>query len=367
MTANPDPSHPGLDDDGEVVRRVLAGYARNHEPAMDQIEARLARSQRAWMLEPEPVRPDRSPLPSLRVSVGLVAAAAMVLLVLAAGDAIRGRPGDTIAGPLDGAAAGPGDPSSTSGPASTTPPVSASSVPGSPDGSGSSATATSSTEASASTHVSVGGAVPAPSAGPATTHTAPAGTGGGSATSSPVSTTRAGLAGVAIDVSDLPDRLELSADGYLDWVVTGARSDGTIIRLNRGPGAITVAGPSPAAKPAAAPFAVTWLNGNPEQSRTDNRTWWSAPAQPAVFTVTVAGGLGAAELALYAGGTAPVQVTVTVEGLGSRTVELPAEETGTAGVVVVALDESSRGRDVTFVVGAGPGTGTVSLGDVTAR
>lgn len=362
-----DRHRPEPDDDGEIVRRVLTGYARGHTPGTERIEARLAESQRAWLLAPEPAQPGRSPLPSRRVSLGLMAAAAVALAVLAAGGAFRGRPGDTIAGPLEGASAGLGDPSSTPGPVSTTPPPSAGSVPGSPDGSGSSATATSSTGASASTGATVDGSGQAPSGGPGTTAVAPAGTGGGSVASSPVPTTQAGLPGVSIDVSDVPDGLELSADGYLDWAVTGARSDGTIIRLFRGPGAVALAGPSPGAEPVPAPFAVTWLNGSPEQSRTANRTWLSAPAQPTVFTVTVDGGPKAAEVALYAGGTAPVQVTVSVEGLGSRQVALPAHETGTAGVVVVALDASARGRDVTLAVGAGPGTGTVALGAVTAR
>lgn len=369
MNAKADPGRSGSDDDGEIVRRVLTRYVEGHSPEMERIEARLAESQRAWMLEPEPLRADRSPLPSPRVGAGLLAVAAVVLAVLVASGAGRGSADNTVAGQPDGTVvglptappsvlpsttaatpeAGPGPLATDGDPAATVDTSSSATVvsPGPTGGTPGSATTT-----------PAGAPASAPTTGQPPSSAAPAPS---------VPSTQAGLAGVSLDVSDIPDGLELSADGYLDWVVAGARSDGVIVRLNQGPGAITVAGPSPAAQRAAAPFEVTWSNGKPEQSRTGNRTWWSAPAQPAVFTVRVDASLGAAEVALYAGGTAAVQVTVTVEGLGSRQIALPSHDAGTAGIVMVALDESARGRDVLFVVGAESGTGTVALGDVTAR
>ncbi len=368
MSAGTGPDRPAdHGDDGAVVRRMLAGHARSHVPRTNLIEARLAESQRAWMLGAEPDGPARSPLPSRQVTAGLLAASAAVLAVLAVSSVARGPGDNTIAGEPDGR---PSDaPASWSVPP---PPGSTGSVTTTDAGSGTSAgSPASGPEPSSTAGFSPGPSPPSVSI-PAgteadTTVSATRPVAGASSVPSTAAASSTDPAGSSINVEDLPDRLELSADGYLDWVITGARSDGKIVRLKSGPAAITVAGPATAPRSVAGPLEVSWSDGVPEQSRDGNRSWWSAPAQPTVFTVTVAGRAEASELALYAGGSVPVQVTVTIEGLGSRLVDLPADGSGSAGTVVVALDDSARGRDVTFVVGTAAPTGTVAVGQVTAR
>lgn len=190
-----------------------------------------------------------------------------------------------------------------------------------------------------------------------------------STTTSPPSTTRPGttappVAGPSVQTGLLPQQLLLGPTGHLDWVVVGSRSDGKAVRMKAGTGRLTVGAPS-GAVPTPGLLSILWTGGVPEQSRTDNTTWWTASGSTSSFVIQVAAADNASEIAFYAGSSTSMTVTVAVSGRGTTEKLIQGGYFGSAAKVTVSLTGADRGRDVTITLGAAKGT--VSLGAVTER
>lgn len=177
---------------------------------------------------------------------------------------------------------------------------------------------------------------------------------------------------VATTVAALPGRLGLPVAGgeVRDWVVVGARNDGKLVRQKNGAGLIAapevVAG---SAEPASAPVNVTWSGGIPEQDRTDNGKWWTAPSAPTVFRVRLGALDRPSKVTLYLGATGTtVQVRASVDGL-SGTGTSASVSPGAKAAVTIQLDQPAVGHTVTIEVGAGDSSteGTISLAAVVLR
>ena len=177
---------------------------------------------------------------------------------------------------------------------------------------------------------------------------------------------------VEVSVGDLPETLSLSADGYLDWVITGSRRDGKLISLDHRDPSIDVRVLHGPVQWTAAPIDIVWTDGQPEEDRVENGHWWSTPADPmawASYEVRIDGAEAPSEIELYVGGSHEVTVTVVVDGFGVYSTELdPSPDgSGAAGVVKIDLAPTTRGHGVSILLGGHPGTAFVSLGAVTVR
>ncbi len=169
-----------------------------------------------------------------------------------------------------------------------------------------------------------------------------------------------------VSVSALPPGLFVSATGYLDWVVVGARNDGTSIYRKNGPNRIQVASPLAGAAPAPAPIDITWDSGTPEQNRSPNGRWLTTASGSGAIRVTITGADGATQVQIYGGGSVAATATVAVAGGATSSVALPRTGSGSAGVITLGLGGAAFGRDVTVTL-SGPTGGTLSIGAVTER
>jgi hypothetical protein len=319
--------------DGDDLRQLLSTYASGHEPDMARIWARLEQQQRSgWR------RGGRLSLSRPSAIAGLTVAAASIAVAV-----VMSRPqgGDvsTIVPPSTEGAATPTSGGSLDQPDAST----SSSTP---------STAPATTAGSDTVEV-----VPAPTS---ETTVAPAATDTIPSTAVPA---------VDLSVAELPAELWLSADGYLDWIITGSRRDGKMIRLDDQDPIITVTEPAAVARSVPGPIDILWTDGQPEEDRDTNSSWWGSPVAANAFEIAVGGAEGSTEIVVYAGGSGQVTATVTVEGHGSQEARFPVSADGSsaAGALTIRLDGDARGRDVSIVLGGGGYPDSVALGAVTLR
>ncbi|NLT57214.1 MAG: hypothetical protein GXX79_22165 [Actinomycetales bacterium] len=169
----------------------------------------------------------------------------------------------------------------------------------------------------------------------------------------------------------LPPTLDLPRAGDRDWVVTGARNDDKVIRMKAGTGTVSLPEDvTGAADPQPAPVAVNWTGGYTEQDRTDNTTWWAAPAARTVFRFTLSTVDRPSTLAVYTGGAAAdVRVRAVFSGAGTTTTTVDVPRSQPGGAVVLTLTDQAVGGRLSVEIGASSWSsgGKVALAAVVLR
>ena len=320
---------PGSDD-GEDLASLLDTYASNHDPDLDRILTRFdQRRSRATSRH-------RAATAARAAGAGMVAvaAAAVAVVFLNRPDPGTIQTAGPDSSPVQTATAAPSSSTTSSMAAQTDEPPRADTSLPSTSGSTAATLAESSPQTTEST---LGGALSDDDA--------------------------------RISVEVIPADLVVSTTSHLDWLIPGAGQAG---------GEVTLAGRTPlidltvtgTAEPTAAPLEVAWTGGSPTEAGTNGRSWQAVPAAPTAYELQFPAATARDEIAVWAGGSGRVQVTITIDGAsGERVAHLPdlAADIGTGGLVKVLLSGEARTRGVTIVIGGEAGSGAVALGAVTVR
>lgn len=181
----------------------------------------------------------------------------------------------------------------------------------------------------------------------------------------------------------------LPAPGYSDWMVVGARQDGTVVHQKSAAPAIQnplVLG-SAAPKAVTGPFVIDWTGGFPEQDRSGDVTWWAVPGNSGyAITVTLPhrnersivqlclGTVDAMALvsawALPPGSSGPTTPPGNAHANGTPSGAVSVSVgAGENGIVTVTAPDSAAGGTLVVAVQGTPvrGTGQVGLAAVTMR
>jgi len=325
----------GPDEDEErLLAQLLRAEADRHEPDLEAVRRRVE----LGLAEPE--RRQRPAVPGQRRGAAW-AAAGFVVATAAGGIAVAGMSDVGVAGGHSGPVrVVPGTP--VPGPGRSVASVPAPPPTGTPTG------------------------TPSPSATPAQASTAGS---AGSPPPSPAGTRPPGA--VSPDgrpvVSPAAPGHVLSLSGARDWLVAGARPDGTTVR--RVAGGQVLGGPHVVGDPrtavAAGPFRTSWTGGLPDATGTAVGTWLTvhgrAGGPRSGFLVSAPA--GASSLTLYVGAGGPDARVTVVAGGGEQTALLPP---GPAGyVVTIPLDGAVTGQRQVRV--DAPGGGVVALAAAVLR
>lgn len=176
-------------------------------------------------------------------------------------------------------------------------------------------------------------------------------------------TTAAPIDDLQLSTAALPSRIRFSEAGYIDWAIAGSRNDGKIITLDDRDPSIRISAPGhdPDRKPA--PIEILWTDGQSEEDRDINDTWWSTQAFPTVFVISNNGDESPESIQLYVGGSADLSVSIIVGKVGTKSISVPSP----GRVVTVDLGPQAQNNPFVITVGAPFGSGTVALGAVALR
>jgi hypothetical protein len=158
------------------------------------------------------------------------------------------------------------------------------------------------------------------------------------------------------------DVLTLTPDGGRDWIVTGARQDGKLVRREQPVpliGAPEVRGATTWVSPG--PFTVRWSGGIPEEDRADDRTWLTLPAAAGSIRLTVPAAGVEQTVRLYVGAAGSQGRVVARVGSETTTVDVPADR---GSIVIVRLAAGDAGDGLVVDVTGDGGSGVVGLAAV---